>query len=85
MGNSSVKTQELPRGTPLKIVGEKYGRDKVEGVQDWVNWTAGRKDPFPLAGSFDSKVLHTVSTVLTEGKAEARDRERNTGGRSPLG
>ena len=29
---------------------------------------AGRKDPFPLAGSFDPKVLHTVSMVLTEGK-----------------
>ena len=53
----------------MKIVGEKHGMDKVEGVQDWVNWTAGRKDPFPLAGSFDPKVLHTVSTVLTEGKA----------------
>jgi len=78
MGNSSVKSQELPRGTPLKIVGEKYGRDKVEGVQDWVNWTAGRKDPFPLAGSFDSKVLQTVSTVLTEGKAGGpRQREKH--------
>ena len=78
MGNSSVKSQELPRGTPLKIVGEKHGMDKVEGVQDWVNWTAGRKDPFPLAGSFDPKVLHTVSTVLTEGKAGGpRQREKH--------
>ena len=53
----------------LKVVGDKYGIDKVKRVQDWVTWTAGRRDPFPLNGSLDPKVLHTVSTVLTEGKA----------------
>ena len=53
----------------LKVVGDKYGIDKVKRVQDWVTWTAGRRDPFPLNGSLDPRVLHTVSTVLTEGKA----------------
>ena len=53
----------------LKVVGDKYGIDKVKRIQEWVTWTAGRRDPFPLTGSLDPKVLHTVSTVLMEGKA----------------
>ena len=40
----------------LKVVGDKYGIDKVKRVQDWVTWTVGRWDPFPLNGSLDPKV-----------------------------
>ena len=37
MGNDSVKSQELPRGTPLKIVGEKSERETLEGASRLVN------------------------------------------------
>ena len=68
MGNNSSRNTELPRGTTLKVIGDKYGIDKVKNVQDWAKWTAGRKDPFPPTGSLDPKILNTVSAVLTEGK-----------------
>jgi len=68
MGNKHSKNEKIPKGTTLKVISEKYGIDKIKGIQDWVKWTAGRKDPFPLTGSLDPKILNTVSAVLTEGK-----------------